>query len=289
MQLYKFDFIFTLTFLHLSFTAVVLQATASLSGWFTLKSLPVIQNVAVAVAGVGSISFMNASLNYNSVGLYQVSKLATVPCILLIKYFVSSETVNRKVQFSLLIVLAGVYMATVTDVALTQLGLILALIAVVSTAQFQIWQGSKQKQFAVDSIQLTASVTPYQAALSLALACIFEFPGDRSIWLHTLTPPEIVLIILSCLCAVAVNLVTFALIGKTSAVTYQVVGHFKTVLVLLGGYLFFYPTDPSKQGEMYKNIIGVVVAMVGVVLYGHVSHMQSIKEPDILDKCMPGN
>lgn len=43
----------------------------------------------------------------------------------------------------------------------------------------------------------------------------------------------------TCFLALMVNLCSFGLIGRTSAITFQVVGHAKTCLVLVGGYVFF--------------------------------------------------
>ena len=71
---------------------------------------------------------------------------------------------------------------------------------------------------------------------------------------------------LTCVLAIAVNILSYALIGKTSAVTYQVVGHAKTCLVLIGGYVLVRSTPKSPE-ELLKNILGVIVAMVGVLLY----------------------
>lgn len=68
-------------------------------------------------------------------------------------------------------------------------------------------------------------------------------------------------IILSCLIAVSVNFSTFLVIGKTSPVTYQVLGHLKTCLVLGFGYTLLH--DPFTE----RNIIGILVAMLGMGLY----------------------
>ena len=45
----------------------------------------------------------------------------------------------------------------------------------------------------------------------------------------------------------------------------QVVGHTKTCLILLGGYMFF-PTDASSE-DFAKNLLGVGIAMAGVFWY----------------------
>lgn len=68
-------------------------------------------------------------------------------------------------------------------------------------------------------------------------------------------------IFLSCAFAVAVNLSQYLCIGKFSAVTYQVLGHMKTALVLfLGAILFASPVSA-------KNMGGIAIAGVGMVGY----------------------
>ena len=62
--------------------------------------------------------------------------------------------------------------------------------------------------------------------------------------------------------AVAVNFSTFLVIGKCDAVTYQVLGHLKTVLVLAFG-VFALGDDVNA-----RNALGVAVALVGMVAYG---------------------
>ncbi len=49
------------------------------------------------------------------------------------------------------------------------------------------------------------------------------------------------------------------MIGATSSLTYNVVGHIKTVLILSGGVVFFGETMPAKK------LGGILVAMLGIV------------------------
>jgi solute carrier family 35 protein E3 len=70
-------------------------------------------------------------------------------------------------------------------------------------------------------------------------------------------------IVLSCLISVSVNFSTFLVIGKTSPVTYQVLGHLKTCLVLAFGYVLL--RDPFS----WRNILGILIAVVGMVLYSY--------------------
>jgi len=76
-------------------------------------------------------------------------------------------------------------------------------------------------------------------------------------------------IILSCLISIAVNFSTFLVIGKTSPVTYQVLGHLKTCLVLAFGYIIVH--DPFT----WRNILGIMVAMVGMIMYSYYCVLES--------------
>ena len=77
---------------------------------------------------------------------------------------------------------------------------------------------------------------------------------------------------LSCLIAVSVNFSTFLVIGTTSPVTYQVLGHLKTCLVLSFGYTLL--RDPFTA----RNILGILVAIFGMALYSYFSVREGRKK-----------
>merc|ERR1711871_114974 len=208
----------------------------------------------VAAFGVGSIAFMNLSLNFNSVGFYQMMKLLCIPCQGFIYYQFQNQGMSFNLMKSLFVLLVGIGVATITDVEINQFGTMIGFIAVATTAQFQIWQGSKSKQFGMTSIQVPYDLSGWQALLCLVIGLYV----DRDIVNHEFKSMEMVLILLSCAIAIGVNLCSFLLIGRTNAITYQVVGHAKTCLVLLGG--FFIIGTPIVM----KNVAGIVIAMAGV-------------------------
>jgi solute carrier family 35 protein E3 len=136
------------------------------------------------------------------------------------------------------------------------------------TALYQIWAGSKQKELRASSMQLLHQYTP-QAALMLAvLVPMFEplglASGSRSadtllgypygLW-------SLLAILLSAVLGLLVSLSTFLVIGATSSLTYNVVGHLKTVIILSGGCVFFGDSMPLNK------LMGVCVAMGGIVWY----------------------
>ncbi len=245
----------------------------------------------VATFGVGSICLMNFSLQYNSIGFYQMAKLCIVPCCLVINYFTYGEVADRKIIGALTLVLSGVGIATVTDLELNFLGSMFGLAAVLVTAQYQIWQGKKQKESGLSSMQLANSVSLFQIFVGFVFAMIFEadklaleFTPSTSedIWERYHLPG---LIVVSCLLAVSVNVHSFALIGKTSAVTFQVVGHGKTCLILLSGYWSFLQLG-GNISDLYANLLGVSVALFGVVLYSNLK-IKGAEDRDWCDMYLP--
>ncbi|KAL6572212.1 UDP-rhamnose/UDP-galactose transporter 4 [Orobanche minor] len=79
--------------------------------------------------------------------------------------------------------------------------------------------------------------------------------------------------ILSCTIAVGTNLSQFICIGRFTAVSFQVLGHMKTILVLILGFLFF-----GKEGLNSQVVVGMVIAVIGMVWYGNASSKPGGKE-----------
>ncbi|WOL06850.1 hypothetical protein Cni_G15584 [Canna indica] len=222
-----------------------------------------------AVMGFGilngiSIGLLNLSLGFNSVGFYQMTKLAIIPCTVFLETVFLAKKFSRSVQLSLSVLLLGVGIATVTDLQLNMLGSILSLLAIVTTCIAQIMTNTIQKKFKVSSTQLLYQSAPYQA-LTLFVSGPFldGLLTNQNVFAFNYTPQVLIFIVLSCLISVSVNFSTFLVIGKTSPVTYQVLGHLKTCLVLAFGYVLLH--DPFS----WRNILGIAVAIVGMVLYSY--------------------
>ncbi|CAK9326887.1 unnamed protein product [Citrullus colocynthis] len=264
-----FTFATTLTSWHLLVTFCSLHV-ALLMKLFEHKPFD-----ARAVMGFGilngiSIGLLNLSLGFNSVGFYQMTKLAIIPCTVLLETLFFRKKFSKSIQFSLTILLLGVGIATVTDLQLNALGSFLSLLAVLTTCVAQIMTNTIQKKFKVSSTQLLYQSCPYQA-LTLFIAGPFLdwCLTDLNVFAFKYTPQVLFFIVLSCLISVSVNFSTFLVIGKTSAVTYQVLGHLKTCLVLAFGYVLLH--DPFS----WRNILGILVAIVGMVLYSYCCTLES--------------
>ncbi len=75
-------------------------------------------------------------------------------------------------------------------------------------------------------------------------------------------------IVVSALLGVLVSLSTFLVIGATSSLTYNIVGHLKTIVILAGGCLLFSESMPPKR------LAGISLTMLGIFWYTYLSVQQ---------------
>jgi solute carrier family 35 protein E3 len=85
-----------------------------------------------------SIGLLNLSLGFNSVGFYQMTKLAIIPCTVFLETVFLRKQFSKRIQLSLLMLLVGVGIATVTDMQLNLLGAVISLFTIVTTCVAQI-------------------------------------------------------------------------------------------------------------------------------------------------------
>ena len=268
-----FPYVTCLTATHMAVTAVALRFAARAK---FLEPKPIEKRALVKFAALNgvSVAFLNLSLGFNSVGFYQMTKLAIIPCTVGIQTAFYAKRFSREVKTSLAVLLLGVAVATVTDVRLNFLGTVVSLLAVATTCVSQIWTNTMQREHAVDSTQLLHSASPYMAAILAAVALPLDVGlngGGRASSTSTTDASDesgastcavVVVAAATCTIAVAVNFSTFLVIGKCDAVTYQVLGHLKTCLVLAFG--FFALGDAVHL----RNALGIGVALVGMGAYG---------------------
>ncbi|CAO2820753.1 unnamed protein product [Amaranthus hypochondriacus] len=231
-----------------------------------------------AVLGFGilngiSIGLLNLSLGFNSVGFYQMTKLAIIPCTVFLETVFLKKKFSRSIQSSLAVLLIGVGIATVTDLQLNALGSFLSFLAVITTCVAQIMTNTIQKKFKVSSTQLLYQSSPIQAAtLLISGPFLDKLLTNQNVFAFKYTSQVVIFIVLSCLISVSVNFSTFLVIGKTSPVTYQVLGHLKTCLVLAFGYMLLH--DPFS----WRNILGILVALAGMILYSYYCALEGQKK-----------
>lgn len=262
-----YNFMIFLSFLHFAFTSLGCRVLMTV-GMFNWAPAPFSSVLPVSIGSLLSVAFMNLNLSTNSVGFYQLSKLVCIPVTLWIQYVAYNTTVSRSVQLTLVPITFGVGYATVYDLEIRAVGLAFASCAVVATAVAQIFTNVYQKSLECNALQLLHHTSPY-IALGMLIMCPF-FDDVTKLSNFEYTVPCVLRILLSCVFALGVNISNYLVLGKTSPLTYQVLGHLKTVLILVLGFTFF-----NKTIDM-RNIMGIVIAMIGVVAYTEVRRRQAM-------------
>ena len=263
----------TLMALHFVITSVGIWMYQKISK-FELPEQQPKTSTCLQISGLqlGSVMFVNYSLVYNSVGVYQILKLMNIPVICFAEYLLKNIRYPYTIKISLLLLISGVYLTTAGDVSVTFIGLVFGCLGTLSTALLQI----KMKDLTADltSQQSLLYTSPYTAMLFLCCAIITD---DISVFLFTfqLTYHCMALLALSGIAALCINLSVFFIVGKTDPMSYQVVGHVKTVLVLLCGVMFF--SHPFSL----QNTSGMMVAMIGVIWYTKLKLQPAIKEAEL--------
>ena len=211
------------------------------------------QDVAIFVAvAATSIIGLNMSLMLNTIGFYQVCKLAQIPTMCVLESVFMGKRFSRRVIQAIVVVLLGVGVATVSDVEMNTQGTIAAIVGVVSTSMQQILVAHLQKKHSVTSNFLLAKTSPYMAGSMLLFGPVMdEMITGKWVFDYEWSTPATVALLVSCFFAVLVNISSFLCIGRFSAVSFQVIGHAKTCLVFFGWVIFAAPITG-------RNIMGAV-------------------------------
>ncbi|KAK9834834.1 hypothetical protein WJX81_002364 [Elliptochloris bilobata] len=273
LSVLDFHFVYALTFVHSVVTMFGMGSFAA-AGMFEVKVLRAWQVFPLAAAFVGYVVLWNLSLQLNPVGFYQLAKIAITPAIIAIEAVFYAKRPTRAELAAVAVLCVGVTLATVTDdqVTTNTSGLMAAVAAILCIAVYQIWAGAKQKELGAGSMQLMHQFQPHATGL-LALMVVGVEPlgmpgaphalGQGTILGYTYTPLAVAAILTTAVLGLLVSLSTFLVIGATSSVTFNVVGHLKTVIILAGGFVLFNEAMPPKK------LAGVALGMGGIIWYSY--------------------
>ncbi len=151
--MYEFNYPTLVTALHFVFTSVGLFFMEK-AGLFTHKAITTMQVLPLAASYALCVPLSNLSLAYNSVGFYQMMKILTTPYVAIIETYFYGASFESQVKVSLVVVVIGVVMATVNDFEVNLIGTVYATACMIITAQYQIYVGTKQKEFGLNSTQV---------------------------------------------------------------------------------------------------------------------------------------
>lgn len=204
---------------------------------------------------------MNYCLSYSSVGFYQVVKLFCIPLALFFEYVLGmqQEVLNLKLVLSLVLILAGMAMIIREEVSANFTGILWGLCGIITTALSQVYFSPLKKGLGLDVMQLLLHTSPWLTFGSFISVPVFE--DIDALRDYKLTSAVIFTVLLTCLLAVGLNITNFVVLSEFSPLTYNIMGHLKTILIISVGSIMF-NTLPSTT-----MLVGMTIAIVGVVLF----------------------
>ncbi|XP_031403432.1 nucleotide-sugar uncharacterized transporter 2 isoform X1 [Punica granatum] len=256
-----FNFPIFLTLIHYAVAWVLMAVFKTLSLLPVSppsKTTPFSSLFALGVVMSFATGLANTSLQHNSVGFYQMAKIAVTPTIVLSEFVLFRKTISCKKVLALTLVSLGVAVATVTDLQFNFFGACIAAIWIIPSAINKILWSNLQQQGNWTALSLMWKTTPITIFFLLPLMPWLDPPGVLSFkWDQSNTSA----VLISALLGFLLQWSGALALGATSATSHVVLGQFKTCVILLGGYVFF-NSDPG-----FVSICGVLAALCGMSIY----------------------
>ncbi|XP_047972987.1 probable sugar phosphate/phosphate translocator At2g25520 [Salvia hispanica] len=280
-KLYNWPFPISLTMIHMAFCSSLAFAAvrvfrlvepAALSRRVYLSSV-------VPIGALYSLSLWlsNSAYIYLSVSFIQMLKALMPVAVYSIGILLKKDAYKSTTMSNMLAISVGVAIAAYGEAKYDSWGVFLQLGAVVFEAtrlvMIQILLTSK-------GINLNPITSLYYVAPSCFLFLsipwlIVEFPllRQQTAAFHF----DFLIFGTNCLCAFALNLAVFLLVGKTSALTMNVAGVVKDWLLIAFSW------SVIKDTVTPVNLIGYGLAFIGVAYYNH-SKLQALKAKEAQKK-----
>ncbi|CAK9178755.1 unnamed protein product [Ilex paraguariensis] len=144
-----FNYPIFLTFIHYICSwllMALLKALSILPASPPSKSTKFFSLLALGIVMSFSTGLANISLKYNSVGFYQMAKIAVTPAIVLAEFILFRKRISFQKVIALTVVSIGVSVATVTDLQFHFFGACVALAWIVPSAANKILWSNLQQQ-----------------------------------------------------------------------------------------------------------------------------------------------
>ena len=264
----EFRFVGFLAALHTGVTSVVAWQQSTPKSQPTVLSIR--ENLVFMFFSDLSIISMNISLMSNSVGVYQLSKILVIPTCSLFDFFIQNKRENVISIFAIVNVMLGVAIATVKELHSSIIGSFAAIFAVLSASAHSVGCSYISKKHKMASVDFVMQTVPLQF-LSLSIAGpIFDVLTVKSnplSWVRECQDNSCTsTLAVTCIFAAIVNISLVTCIKRYTATGTQILGHCKTIFILIMGWIDLYRTTGVVNTRQYT---GCAFAVLGMVMYSN--------------------
>jgi len=182
--------------------------------------VPMRDRVISAALNSTTVFLFNSSLKYNSIGLFQLSKLASIPFYVFVQYVLFGVKYELPIYGSLTVLLLGVSLSTVTDFELNAFGGAIAIASIVANTAAQIAMANTQQKYKLNGETLMYVIMLPQAIISLIGAFLLEVihSADAANIIFYFTGTSGIIVLVTALLAYATNLFAFNVLGMCTVV-----------------------------------------------------------------------
>ncbi|BAT15797.1 probable sugar phosphate/phosphate translocator At4g32390 [Oryza sativa Japonica Group] len=277
-KMYNWPFPISLTMIHMAFCASlavvlvrVLRVVAVPASPPMTPSLYAASVVPIGALYALSLWFSNSAYIYLSVSFIQMLKALMPVAVYSLAVAFRTDSFRRASMLNMLGISAGVAVAAYGEARFDAFGVMLQLAAVAAEAT----------RLVLIQILLTSkgmSLNPITSLYYIAPCCLVfltlpwyfvELPRLRAA-AGAAVRPDVFVFGTNSLCAFALNLAVFLLVGKTSALTMNVAGVVKDWLLIAFSWTVI------KDTVTPVNLVGYGIAFLGVAYYNH-AKLQGLK------------
>lgn len=218
---------------------------------------------------------MNYCLSHSSIGFYQVAKLSCIPFTILFERILGlqQEVLTVPLMLSLVLIVVGMLMIIREEITTNMTGFIWGLCGVITTSLSQVYFGPLKKGLNLDAMQLLFHTTPWLTFGSFLIVPIFE--NTTALIEYDFSVDVLTAVFLTCVTAVAFNMSNYIVLAEISPLSYNIMGHVKTIVIIsVGSYMF--NTIPSTM-----MLWGMTIAIVGVLYFTYEKDAQSKEKPTV--------
>jgi hypothetical protein len=195
------------------------------------------------------------------VGFYQVAKLFCIPLTLFFEsiFGLRQEALTWRLLLSLAVIIVGMMLVIREEISTSAMGIVWGVLGTVTTALSQVFFAPLKKGLALDAFQLLFHTAPWLTFGSFIMVPSFE--NTDELIAFRLTSSVVLNLLLTCLIAVAFNISNYVVLTEISPLSYSIMGHLKTIVIIsTGSYLFH--TYPSSL-----MLLGMLTAILGVLMF----------------------